>query len=693
MIGKIKYIRDGANIVLPKSVSSAVKCGDITLFSFIESLSGWDMYYISASYNGNVQDGSKEHPYSNIEAAMNVIEDSESSVVCFVLYDGEYHLSSTIQINSEKEIIFIGCGDNVIVDSLCSVPTEAIGNGVFKTINGGFSPNMIWVDGKVRQIASTCNLSVISSVGGVPSSTLNNGGGFSSTLDDENYSWGIITCSSEDIAILKQYKDSLWFKVFFNWTAMRYKIGKFDDVNNTFSFKIYQNPSGQGSLTPSQFSKIIFENIPERLSLANKEKTFNGGNFWYDSDGYVYYKRYGIEDCSHIDIPLLSNLMTINTPSKFINIKFRGSRYDFFDAYDGKACSDTQSAYSITPSIIINGENVVFKDCEFSYFDNTCIGMNNNSKNCIVESCYFHNLGCSSIRVGETNTSSREIPAEGSTVPTNCLVENCVITHIGELHPQSAGLIMTFAKGCKFLHNDISLCYYTGITSGHVWGDSATAFEGCVIGFNKVHHINGDKMSDLGGIYNLGSTKGLRVVGNVVSWIKGTASQGLYLDEGTKDSVWSNNIVYNCTRGVQFHACRRNNFKNNILVKIECGIGGFVMYVQNTNSINNNIMCYSNGRLFRDASIYSNYENNCFFATDGKEQNITIASEYITDEPNFVDYENDDYRLIDDSVSSQIDFINIVNNAGVNVARMKSIVSSYESDFAAFENITKNISH
>jgi hypothetical protein len=78
-------------------------------------------------------------------------------------------------------------------------------------------------------------------------------------------------------------------------------------------------------------------------------------------------------------------------------------------------------------------------------------------------------------------------------------------------------------------------------------------------------------LSDGGGIYSLGLQPGSRITGNLIHDVKVNAgraeSNGMFLDEGTKDLLIESNIVYKIARSpLRFHkAAPPNLVQNNVL--------------------------------------------------------------------------------------------------------------------------------
>jgi hypothetical protein len=82
-------------------------------------------------------------------------------------------------------------------------------------------------------------------------------------------------------------------------------------------------------------------------------------------------------------------------------------------------------------------------------------------------------------------------------------------------------------------------------------------------------------LSDGGGIYSLGLQPHSVISNNLIHDVTVNAgraeSNGMFLDEGTKDMVVENNIIYNIAKSpLRFHRAFHNVVRNNVFV---CGDG------------------------------------------------------------------------------------------------------------------------
>ena len=141
-------------------------------------------------------------------------------------------------------------------------------------------------------------------------------------------------------------------------------------------------------------------------------------------------------------------------------------------------------------------------------------------------------------------------PNDSSKLVSNNTIENCDISNAGTQFPSGVGIWLGFAHSNLIKGNHIYNLPYTGISNGWQWNkEPSTAGHNKIIK-NHVHHVM-LQLGDGGGIYVLGNQPGSEVSENEVHDIfrskynHGAPNNGLYFDEGSKNYVAKNNLVYN----------------------------------------------------------------------------------------------------------------------------------------------------
>ncbi len=138
------------------------------------------------------------------------------------------------------------------------------------------------------------------------------------------------------------------------------------------------------------------------------------------------------------------------------------------------------------------------------WFDEGSVG-------CSVERSWLHDLGMGGVRVGSPDNAG-SVAAE----PTrNVSVLDCEIEDGGHVVPAGTGVLAQESYGTRVEHNHIHHLRYTGVSTGWTWGYMPDSDAGHTVGFNHIHDIFLDELSDGGCVYNLGRSPGTLIINNV----------------------------------------------------------------------------------------------------------------------------------------------------------------------------------
>jgi hypothetical protein len=228
-----------------------------------------------------------------------------------------------------------------------------------------------------------------------------------------------------------------------------------------------------------------------------------------------------------------------------------------------------QAAFGVPGAIRAEGaRRCVIEACVVEQVGTYAIELGRGCQRNRIEGCVLRDLGAGGIKIGETTL--RSDPREQT---YGNLVQDCIIQDGGKLFASAIGVWIGQSYSNRLLHNTISDFYYTGISVGWTWGYGESLAGGNRVEWNHVHHIgvrsdgDGPVLSDMGGIYTLGTQHGTVIRNNLWHDIAGYryGGWGIYFDEGSTGILAENNLVYRTTHGgFHQHYGRENIVRNNI---------------------------------------------------------------------------------------------------------------------------------
>jgi parallel beta-helix repeat protein len=228
-----------------------------------------------------------------------------------------------------------------------------------------------------------------------------------------------------------------------------------------------------------------------------------------------------------------------------------------------------QAAFGVPGGVRAEGaRNCVFERCQFSNLGGYGLQLGRGCRSNLVSACEFTDLGAGGIKIGETNIREDAREQVG-----NNEISDCTIRDGGKVFASGEGIWIGQSFGNRIAHNSIHDFYYTGISIGWTWGYGTSLASNNIVEFNEVHHIgeksdgDGPILSDMGGIYTLGSQPGTIIRKNLWHDIYGLRYGGwaIYFDEGSSGILAENNIAYGTTHGgFHQHYGKENIVRNNI---------------------------------------------------------------------------------------------------------------------------------
>lgn len=261
---------------------------------------------------------------------------------------------------------------------------------------------------------------------------------------------------------------------------------------------------------------------------------------------------------------------------------------------------------------ITSSKSINFKNCDFLNIGNGAIRYHKVCKDSEVTGCSFREIGSNVVFIDGYNTEDVALQTSNISVVDN------LIEGYGRNFPSAIGVLLTHAKDCKVLHNEIHDGFYTAISCGWVWGYAYSVSDGNDISENLIYDIGQGWLSDMGGIYTLGIQPHTTITHNKIYNVAadpnegGYGGWGIYLDEGSSCITVYQNLVYDCgSNSFHQHYGKDNVIKNNIFALSDEG------QIRVSRNEDHNMLHLINNIIVSDkAPIYANVEKNKF--TDSK---------------------------------------------------------------------------
>ena len=349
-----------------------------------------------------------------------------------------------------------------------------------------------------------------------------------------------------------------------------------------------------------------------------------------------------------------------------------------------------QAAFSSDGAVwALGAKRLRFDNCTVRHTGNYAFRFVDGCISNTVSNCLLEDLGAGGVFMGSWAAYAPDEKTRARTeviklVPRSCAfntIENCTIRNAGRFNPEGCGILATYCSDSKFIGNNIYDIMYSGISVGWTWGYLALSVsQRNEIRGNHIWDLGKGIMSDLGGIYLLGTSYRTKVIGNVVHDVYGYTygGWGLYCDEGCEGVVFENNLVYNTMDGgFHQHYGADNYARNNIFAFNDCKGAvrtsrRIVQGVQSSMHFYNNIVYVKDSQLVGNGvlGVPGVWANNVYWDANGR-----LGSEKSFDglafddwcrergdfnsicaDPLFVDAENHDFRLHPDSPAFKLGF-------------------------------------
>ncbi len=417
------------------------------------------------------------------------------------------------------------------------------------------------------------------------------------------------------------------------WSYGSFSVAGWDAASRTLTADTGREPLRKWKEWPGEHNLFCLENVRGGFDAP--------GEWFYDvTAGRVRYRPRSGERVESVEAfaPTAGMVSVVRlegdpvggrpvTDVSFEGITFALSRTDgerldggFVQQYQG------QGARSSGGCVYAKGaQRVSFERCRVTQTENYALRFDIGCVSNRVAGCELTDLGAGGILVGDVRSNYFARPDENSRVPhpgreipygdpavaafhpcAFITVDDCEISQAGRVNPEGCGVLFAQVSDSSVTHCDIRDLYYTGISIGWTWGYSGSLAQRNTVAFNRISDIGKGVMSDMGGIYTLGTSFGTCISNNVVHAISSFAygGWGLYNDEGSEGVVWENNLVYDTKDDAYHQHYGRNNVvRNNILACAGKGMLAITLGEQHRSvTFAHNIIYWEDGKsLFADA--------------------------------------------------------------------------------------------
>ena len=355
---------------------------------------------------------------------------------------------------------------------------------------------------------------------------------------------------------------------------------------------------------------FIYDKNPRYKILNTRAGLDEEGEFYFDAASReVFYKTYS--EISDAFYPALETLLVgcgDSAENKLKNVKFENVSFECggVKALENGAWQTSAQGATSFPSLVKfeNAENIEFNFCIFRRAGGYAIEFGKSVWDSKIRNCIMHDLGAGGARLGVMQKAASGTNPELDGLTSGRIeVANNLIFNYGRECKSGIGILAFDVNSCKISNNEIFDGYYTGISVGWTWGSAPTHTQNNKINFNKIHHLSFGEMSDLGGIYTLGSSDGSEIAGNVISDITchNYGGWGIYNDEGSSGFSVRKNFVIRAQEGGYFmHYGSNCAVENNLFADSKDFQVGLGRHNKNSFSFKKNLVLFGEkSPLFR----------------------------------------------------------------------------------------------
>jgi len=342
-----------------------------------------------------------------------------------------------------------------------------------------------------------------------------------------------------------------------HWKELRMQIDKVDEANRVALLTGVASSSGQ-----ERIARYYIENAPEGL--------WGPGDWYLDRKAQTvsYWAERG-QDVSQAEViaPALNQLVLLRgkpeTGELVRHVIFRGLDFRHTDWSLGPHGYTSQQAAVTVPAAFeaVGAEEITIEHCRFTQMAGYGIELGQGTKHNRIVANEIFDMGAGGVKIGlpihvspkaaegEPAVKIRKMLEDEARASCSNTVSDNVIHDLGLVFPGAVGIWIGQSDGNTVAHNHVHDLYYSGISVGWTWGFGPSRAKNNIVEYNHVHHVGKNQMlSDMGGIYTLGTQPGTVVRNNLIHDVERFqyGGWGIYTDGGSSQMLYENNIVYRC---------------------------------------------------------------------------------------------------------------------------------------------------